>query len=61
MPSGRFSIDEDPTKIIEFRFLDSKGHLTKSSLKKALSPPYPAKYYVNVFLLIIGKYNAIIK
>lgn len=55
MPSGRFSIDEDdPTKIIEFRFLDSDGHLTKSSLKKALSPPYPAKYYVNVVLLIIG-------
>ncbi|ENN74517.1 hypothetical protein YQE_08841, partial [Dendroctonus ponderosae] len=50
----RFAKGEDPTEILQFNFLDSEGRITKESIKSALKPPYPAKYYINVLLMVIA-------
>lgn len=52
----RFTKDDDPTEILQFSFQDQNGNITKSSIKSALKPPYPPKYYINACLTVVGKY-----
>lgn len=54
--SIRFAKDDDPTEILQFSFLNENGTITKSSIKSALMPPYPPKYYINACLSVVGKY-----
>ncbi|CAG9766159.1 unnamed protein product [Ceutorhynchus assimilis] len=51
--AARFTVDDDPTEIVQFSFLDQEGKLTKSSLRSACLPPYPAKYYANGVISLI--------
>lgn len=47
-------ITDDPADIIQFRFVDQNGKITKQSIKTALKPPYPLKYYLTGILGSIG-------
>ncbi|KAL1513879.1 hypothetical protein ABEB36_003221 [Hypothenemus hampei] len=44
---------ENIGKMYNFRFLDENRKITKSSIKQALLPPYPSRYYLNVIIFTV--------